>query len=112
MHSPFKDKGECNSPINNQHIIIPGECNSPLREPSDIIGAIVQGYKSSVPKQLNLLKIGCAVWQPDYYKHIIRNDPRIEHCSGRGNKIFSHTGFHQAQGATVIYNEIALKLLI
>ena len=51
-----------------------GECNSPLRGPSNNIGAIVRGYKSSVTKQFNLLNIGCTVWQRNYYEHIIRNE--------------------------------------
>lgn len=32
-----------------------GECNSPLRGPSNTVGAIIRGYKSSVTKQLGLL---------------------------------------------------------
>jgi putative transposase len=51
-----------------------GECNSPLRGPSNNIGAIVRGYKSSVTKQFNLLNIGCTVWQRNYWEHIIRNE--------------------------------------
>jgi len=51
-----------------------GECNSPLRGPSNTIGAIIRGYKSSVTKQLNLLNIGCVVWQRNYHEHIIRNE--------------------------------------
>ena len=51
-----------------------GECNSPLRGPSNNIGAIVRGYKSSVTKQLNLLNIGCTIWQRNYHEHIIRNE--------------------------------------
>ncbi|MBS1745527.1 MAG: hypothetical protein JST21_05105 [Bacteroidetes bacterium] len=51
-----------------------GESISPLRGPSQTIGAIVRGYKSSVTKQLNLLNIGCVVWQRNYYEHIIRNE--------------------------------------
>jgi REP element-mobilizing transposase RayT len=50
------------------------ECNSPLRGPLHNIGAIVRGYKSSVTKQLNLLNIGCTVWQRNYYEHIIRDE--------------------------------------
>ena len=51
-----------------------GECNSPPRGPSNNIGAIVRGYKSSVTKQFNLLNIGCTVWQRNYHEHIIRNE--------------------------------------
>ena len=76
--------GECNFPNNEigdikmgDNIITDikmGECNSPLRGPSNNIGAIVRGYKSSVTKQFNLLNIGCTVWQRNYYEHIIRNE--------------------------------------
>jgi len=44
-----------------------GVCNTPLRSPSQTIGAIVRGYKSSVTKQINGL-----VWQRNYHEHIIR----------------------------------------
>jgi len=70
----FHGRGELHSPINNQHMNIPGECNSPLRGPSDNIGAIVRGYKSSVTKRLNLLNFGYAVWQRNYWEHIIRDE--------------------------------------
>lgn len=53
---------------------VTGECNSLLRGPSNNIGAIVRGYKSSVTKQLNLFHIGWIVWQRNYHEHIIRND--------------------------------------
>jgi len=63
-----QQRGECNS---NQQT---GECNSPLRGPSQTVGAVVRGYKSAVTKKLNELGIGCAVWQRNYYEHIIRNE--------------------------------------
>ena len=50
-----------------------GKYISPLRGPSNNIGAIVRGYKSTVTKQLNILNIGCPVWQRNYYEHIIKN---------------------------------------
>jgi len=65
--------GECNFPDNIITDNKWGECDSPLRGPSNNIGAIVRGYKSSVTKQLNLLNIGCTVWQRNYHEHIIRN---------------------------------------
>ena len=58
-----------------------GECNSPLRGTSNTIGAIVRGYKSSVTKQLNLLNIGCVVWQRNYYENIIRNEQSYQTIS-------------------------------
>src|SRR5450759_4000129 len=66
--------GECNFPNNVITDNKSGECNSPLRGPSNNIGAIVRGYKSSVTKQLNLLNIGYTVWQRNYHEHIIRNE--------------------------------------
>jgi len=66
--------GECNFPDNVITDNKSGECNSSLRGPSNNIGAIVRGYKSSVTKQLNLLNIGCTVWQRNYHEHIIRNE--------------------------------------
>jgi hypothetical protein len=72
LHS-FTKRGECNSP-NIYSSDERGKCNSPLRGPSQTVGAIVRGYKSSVTKKLNELTIGCAVWQRNYYEHIIRNE--------------------------------------
>jgi REP element-mobilizing transposase RayT len=51
-----------------------GECNSPLRSPSNNIGAIIRGYKSSATKQLGLVGFGEKLWQRNYYEHIIRNE--------------------------------------
>ena len=78
LHSPHNvitvnKWGECNFPDNVITDNKWGECDSPLRGPSNNIGAIVRGYKSSVTKQLNLLNIGCTVWQRNYHEHIIRN---------------------------------------
>jgi putative transposase len=41
----------------------------------------VRGYKSSVTKQLNLLNIGCIVWQRNYYEHIIRDEESFQNIS-------------------------------
>jgi len=91
LHSPHDElqspndgnndvKGECNSPIVSTDGL-KGECNSPLRSPSNNIGSIVRGYKSSVTKQLNVLNIGCVVWQRNYYEHIIRNEQSYQTIS-------------------------------
>jgi len=69
LHSPNNE-----TPNNETPNDYKGECNSPLRGPSNTIGAIIRGYKSSVTKQLNLLNIGCVVWQRNYHEHIIRNE--------------------------------------
>ncbi len=93
LHSPLNNKllhlksdkthlsiitGECDSPptmADNTNTTITGETNSTvLRGPSNTVGAIVRGYKSSVTKQLNLLNVGRTVWQPNYYENIIRDE--------------------------------------
>ncbi len=66
LHSPHI--GDGNSPVNR------GVCNTPLRSPSQTIGAIVRGYKSSVTKQLGLLGFDKKLWQRNYYEHIIRDE--------------------------------------
>lgn len=60
-HSPATERGECNSPL-------------PLRGPSNDIGAVVRGYKSSVTKQIGLLGFEGKLWQRNYYEIIIRNE--------------------------------------
>jgi len=44
-----------------------------FKSPSQTIGAIIRGYKSSVTKQINTLREmpGVPVWQRNYYEHII-----------------------------------------
>ena len=49
------------------------EFHSPLRGTSNTVGAIVRGFKSSVSRQLNLINIGCIIWQRNYYETIIRD---------------------------------------
>ena len=77
-------RGECNSPIPdvcNRGECNRGECNSPLRSPSQTVGAIVRGYKSSVTKQLGLLGFNEKLWQRNYYEHIIRNDQSFQNIT-------------------------------
>jgi putative transposase len=50
------------------------ECNSTLRGPTQTIGAIVRGYKSSVTKQSKILGVYEKIWQRNYYEHIIRDE--------------------------------------
>ena len=52
----------------------PRESNTPPRSPSQTLGAIVRGYKSSVTKQLGLMGFKGKLWQGNYYEHIIRNE--------------------------------------
>ncbi len=58
-----------------------GVCNTPLRSPANNIGSIVRGYKSAVTKQLNLMNIGCTVWQRNYWDNIIRNEKAYKNIS-------------------------------
>lgn len=58
----------CDTP-NNRDV-----CNTSLRSPSQTIGAIVRGYKSSVTKQLGLLGFNEKIWQRNYHEHIIRDE--------------------------------------
>jgi putative transposase len=61
-----------------------GECNSPppeFKSPSNNIGAIVRGYKSSVTKQIKLLNRDPFVWQRNYHEHIIRNEQSYHRIS-------------------------------
>lgn len=47
-----------------------------IRSPSQTIGAVVRGFKSSVTARVNSLRgtPGTPVWQRNYYEHTIRND--------------------------------------
>lgn len=78
LHSPDNDC-ESHSPDNE------GVCKTPLpRSPSQTIGAIVRGYKSSVTKQINLLgafDTPNKLWQRNYHEHIIRNEKSYQRIS-------------------------------
>ena len=43
---------------------------------SNTIPTIIRGYKSSVTKQINILRNqpGVPVWQRNYYEHVVRNE--------------------------------------
>ncbi|MCI0699389.1 hypothetical protein L0337_46225 [candidate division KSB1 bacterium] len=49
---------------------------APLRRKPQSIGSIVAGFKSTVTKQINIIRNtpGVPVWQRNYYEHIIRNE--------------------------------------
>lgn len=77
-------KGELHSPqmtneLNVSDIL--GVCKTPLRSPSQTIGALVRGYKSSVTKQLGLLGFDEKLWQRNYWEHIIRNEQSYQTIS-------------------------------
>jgi len=70
-------RGELHSPDGIDVFDTPenrGVCDTPLRSPSQTIGAIVRGYKSSVTKQLVLLGFNGKLWQRNYHEHIIRDE--------------------------------------
>ena len=50
-----------------------------FRSPSQTIGAIVRGFKSTTTKRINEMRIapGMPVWQRNYYEHIIRNEDKL-----------------------------------
>lgn len=68
LHSPGLHSPELHSPE------ISGVRGTPLRSPSQTVGAIIRGYKSSVTKQLGLLDFGEKLWQRNYHDHIIRDE--------------------------------------
>jgi REP element-mobilizing transposase RayT len=81
-HSPNNIvKGEFNSPINFLKDEFNSPQQSPLRSPSNNIGAIIRGYKSSVTKQIRLLDENISVWQRNYYEHIIKTEKSFENIS-------------------------------
>lgn len=47
-----------------------------FRSPSQTIGSIIRGFKSTVTKQINILRgfPESPVWQRNYYEHIVRGD--------------------------------------
>lgn len=66
----------CNLPLrdhtNNDHTIY----RTKFESPSNNIGAIIRGYKSSVTKQINIIRKtpGTKIWHRNYYDHIIRDE--------------------------------------
>jgi REP-associated tyrosine transposase len=53
--------------------------NPQLESPSQTIGAIVRGFKSTATKQINILRKTPAqpVWQRNYFERVIRNDKEL-----------------------------------
>jgi len=54
-----------------------------FRSPSKTLGAIIRGYKSSVTKEINIIRktSGSPIWQRNYYEHIIRNEIELNNIS-------------------------------
>ena len=78
LHSPANN--ELHSPETNELHSIDrrGVCKTPLRSPSQTIGAIVRGYKSSVTRQI---AINEKLWQRNYHEHIIRDEQSYQNIS-------------------------------
>jgi putative transposase len=73
----LNSRGELNSPTEN----IKGRMqyaptNSKFRSPSQTLGAIIKGFKSSVTKRIRATTGGTSlkVWQRNYYENVIRNE--------------------------------------
>lgn len=47
-----------------------------FKSPSQTIGAVIRGFKSTVTKQINIFRNMQmqSIWQRNYYEHIIRNE--------------------------------------
>jgi putative transposase len=75
-HSPHEKPR--NNILNNGAYI-----NTPLQStfcsPSNTIGAIIRGLKSTTTKRINEIRgtSGIRFWQRNYYEHIIRNDKEL-----------------------------------
>jgi putative transposase len=77
---------DCNTPLPYTPLPTPQPPNmnqSSFKSPSNNIGAIIRGYKSSVTKQINILRNqpGVPVWQRNYYEHIIRDEKSYHQIS-------------------------------
>jgi predicted acetyltransferase len=58
----------------------PNTENKPPGLQSKSIGSLISGFKSSVTKQINLIRNtpGEPIWQRNYWDHIIRNDESFD----------------------------------
>ena len=63
---------------------------SPLHQPSRTIGSVVRGFKIGVTKWFRKNTDVSAVWQRNYYEHIIRNNESM-------NKIQEYIAGNPAQ---------------
>ncbi len=81
LHSPVdeNEQGVCNTPDDEKQ----GVCNTPLplRSPSQTVGAIVRGYKSSITKWFRNNTDIETVWQRNYHEHVIRNEQSYQTIS-------------------------------
>ena len=85
------DRGESHSPKTKESHERKGVCKTPPhhtphhtqppKSPSNNIGAIVRGYKSSVTRQINTLGFNEKLWQRNYYEHIIQDERAFQNIS-------------------------------
>ena len=54
-----------------------GNTCPPLRSPSKTVGSIVRGFKIGVSEWFRKNKDMSAIWQRNYYEHIIRNETEL-----------------------------------
>ncbi|GEO19610.1 hypothetical protein CQA01_01440 [Cyclobacterium qasimii] len=73
--------GESHSPEPKELNDCRGVLKTPLQSPSNNIGAMVRGYKSSVTRQIGLLGFKGKLWQRNYYEHIIRDEKAFQNIS-------------------------------
>jgi REP element-mobilizing transposase RayT len=79
-NTPLRNMPLRNMPLRNMPLRNMPLRNMPLRitfaSPSQTVGAIVRGYKSSVTKLINDIRKtpGVPAWQRNYYEHIIRDE--------------------------------------
>jgi len=62
--------------INRKGVLQYAPTKDALRSPSQTLGAIIRGYKSTTTKQININRDtpDRSVWQRNYYEHVIRNE--------------------------------------
>jgi len=66
-----------NSMVNSRRGVLQyAPTNTALRSPSQTVGAIIRGFKSTITKCINAIRNspGVTVWQRNYYEHIIRDE--------------------------------------
>jgi len=87
LHSPATELHSAATELHSvetelQLLGVRGVCKTPLlRGPSNNVGAIVRGFKSSVTKHLGLIGLIGKLWQRNYYERIIRSEQAHQNIS-------------------------------
>ncbi len=76
-HSPYE---QLRNNLLNNGAYIDTPLQNTFRSPSNTIGAIVRGLKSTTTKRINEISgtPGIQFWQRNYYEHVIRNDRELD----------------------------------